>query len=169
VLANARVWPNNLGNNPKIIVPGKVGLTERLFNTPGLPEWLMRLRRRSISNAYLRCMYYLNPHDRSNWLISLNLFVRAFAADPLNSPYLVRQVVSVGLSQFPVVYLTVQFLRLIIRWLGRIPLHILAVAFALVVMAASGPESIESGAATFSFVSTPLLLLLIARRLGTHK
>jgi glycosyltransferase involved in cell wall biosynthesis len=91
-LGSARMWPDNLGNNPKIIVPGKVGLTKRFFATEGLPSSIRKLRRRSLSNSYLRCMFYVSPTQPKNWLIGVKLMLQAMWADPPNSFYLVGQI-----------------------------------------------------------------------------
>jgi hypothetical protein len=46
-LAGARIRQDNLGNNPAVVIPGKVGLTERFFATPGLAPELAKLRKRA--------------------------------------------------------------------------------------------------------------------------
>jgi hypothetical protein len=91
-LGSARIWEDNLGNNPRVIIPGKVGLTKRFFAMPNLPRSLRSLKRRAISNSYLRCMYYVNPTKPRNWLIGLQLMAQATLADPGNLPYLAGQV-----------------------------------------------------------------------------
>ena len=98
-LGNARIWPANLGNNPGVIVPGKVGLTKRIFENPLLPESLRGMKDEAISNAYLRCIYYVNPIRPQNWPLAVRLFTRAVAAHPTNLAYLSGQVAAVAASR----------------------------------------------------------------------
>jgi glycosyltransferase involved in cell wall biosynthesis len=100
-LGSARIWEDNLGNNPKVIVPGKVGLTRRFFETPNLPRSVRRLKRRAISNSYLRCMFYVSPKQPKNWLIGLQLMLKAVITDPPNVFYLTNQVTTLLARRTP--------------------------------------------------------------------
>lgn len=80
-LGLARIWPDNLGNNPAIIIEGKVGLTRRFFARTDLPAELRALEPRAMANAYLRCLYYVDPLRPRNWGTGLSLVRRAFQHD----------------------------------------------------------------------------------------
>lgn len=59
LLAYARDHAENLGYRPEIVIPLKVGIAEQFFASPELPPRLLRLRKRAISNAYLRGIDYV--------------------------------------------------------------------------------------------------------------
>jgi hypothetical protein len=83
-LAGARIRQDNLGNNPAVVIPGKVGLTERFFATPGLAPELAKLRKRAMSNAYLRCITYAAMAPGGRGLVP-ELYRQAFLWHPLNT------------------------------------------------------------------------------------
>jgi glycosyltransferase involved in cell wall biosynthesis len=64
LLAHARDRSDNLGNRSDEVAALKVGLTEKFFDHPGLPPEFTDLRRRAISNAYLRCIDYILKDPR---------------------------------------------------------------------------------------------------------
>jgi glycosyltransferase involved in cell wall biosynthesis len=64
LLAFARDRSENLGNRSDEVIALKVGLTEKFFAQPNLPPELARLRRRAISNAYLRCVEFMLKDSR---------------------------------------------------------------------------------------------------------
>lgn len=87
LLAHARDRSENLGHRSDLMVPLKVSLSERFFDNPGLPPELARIRRRAISNSYLRGIDYVLKdslsRDQSKRAI-MNLVRRAVLTDPLN-------------------------------------------------------------------------------------
>ena len=92
-LASALVWPANVGNVPSITAPQKIALTKRFFDLPNVPADIVPLKRRAMSNSYLRGLYYVLPRLRSDWLLGVRLLAQALAAEPLNAPYVLWQVV----------------------------------------------------------------------------
>jgi glycosyltransferase involved in cell wall biosynthesis len=157
-LGSGREWGDNLGNNPKIIVPGKVGLTKRFFSTPGLPARIRKLRRRSISNSYLRCLFYISPTQPKNWLTGLKLMMQAILADPPNIFYLVGQVGGVLLRHTPVPGIW----RLIkggAKALVRLVGHLVALPFLLVF---NGLETARKSLPIATVVRAVLPLLAVA-------
>jgi len=182
VLAHARDHPYNAGFVPSLFIEGKVGLTRRFFETPLLPKELQTLKKRSISNAYLRCIYYLSPRKLRSWPLSLKLLAKAAAADPFNLPHLSNEIVSTGLTQVPVIGpligMTSRFVTRALRSAKRAPRVVLAlftgtpfaaVSIALGVAAASNPSSVEAASAIFFYVSIPLILLLALNELKRQK
>ena len=117
-LGLARIRAENLGNDPAIIVEGKVGLTRRFFARPDLPAELRALESRAMANAYLRCLYYVDPLRWKNWGIAWSLVRSAWAEDAggsfgtLFSP---RR----GMVVFLAMWETVKFLRLEDAPIGR--------------------------------------------------
>lgn len=83
-LAMDRMRSDNLGRLAEIVVPAKVALTKRFFAARGLPPQIKRLRRRAVSNAYLRGVDYLKIDRPRHWLQAARLLVQAFTADPRN-------------------------------------------------------------------------------------
>ena len=84
-LAVDRLRFGNLGSVAELVIPHKIALTKRFFDEPTLPEHLRRLKRRSISNSYLRGVDYLQPGGRGHVLWGLALVSRALVADPTNT------------------------------------------------------------------------------------
>ena len=80
---------DNLGRVAELVIPAKIGLTKRFFEQPDLPNDLKNLRRRSISNAYIRAVDYLRVENRSHWLMGVKLLGRAVAADPFHLPHII--------------------------------------------------------------------------------
>lgn len=93
-LASARIQDANLGNVPAVVIPAKVGLTRRFFELPGLPLNLRRIRRRAISNAYVRGFDYLRPTVREHWTWGWHCLREAVSADPLNTPHVILEILS---------------------------------------------------------------------------
>jgi FkbM family methyltransferase len=83
-LAVDRLRFENLGRVADIVIPSKIGLTKRFFAEPALPPHIKGLRRRAMSNAYLRCIDYLRGEQFEHWLWGARLLTQALVADPLN-------------------------------------------------------------------------------------
>lgn len=184
-LGSARIWPDNLGNNPSVIINGKVGLTKRFFEAPNLPRHIKKLKGRAISNSYLRSLFYIRPKPQ-NWRIGAKILLHAFLADPFNGFYLLNQVGSVLLQRTPVpgvIKTAKNVVRSACHRLGSIvygpkvrpvaaaALHIplgsvlrfLAPVAAIAAGVAFSYQSDlggEEAARTFAFVSTPLLVMV---------
>jgi glycosyltransferase involved in cell wall biosynthesis len=89
VLAHARDHSENLGYRSDLVVPLKLGLTTNFFQNPAVPPELVPIRRRAISNAYLRGVDYvriggLGKREASHRI--LGLVWQAILADPFNFP-----------------------------------------------------------------------------------
>lgn len=87
LLAHARDHSGNLGYRSDLVIPVKVGLTERFFENPDLQPELAQIRRRALSNAYLRCIQYVLKDSLSKQQLRrkiTGLVWRAVCADPLN-------------------------------------------------------------------------------------
>jgi glycosyltransferase involved in cell wall biosynthesis len=80
-LGLARIWPDNLGHDPGIIVEGKVGLTRRFFQNPDIPPELRTLERRAVAKAYMRCLEYIAALEPQNWRITVRIIRDAFRDD----------------------------------------------------------------------------------------
>ena len=91
-LADARIWSDNLGVNPNIVVPAKIGITERFFATPGLPQEMRRMKRRTFSNTYVKAASYLNIRRPADYRLGAKLIAKALLTDPLNYRYVMRVV-----------------------------------------------------------------------------
>ncbi|MCI0719275.1 MAG: glycosyltransferase [Acidobacteria bacterium] len=87
-LAWDRMRADNLGRLAEIVVPAKIALTKRFFTEPGLPPHIQRLRRRALSNAYVRGLDYLEFHRPRHWVRAAQLLTRALVADPGNFRYI---------------------------------------------------------------------------------
>jgi len=87
LLAHAREHSGNLGYRSDLVNPLKVQLTEKFFENPGLPPELAGIRRRAISNAYLRGIDYVLKdslsQDQAKRAI-MELVWRAILTDPAN-------------------------------------------------------------------------------------
>lgn len=87
LLAYARDHAGNLGYVSDLVVPLKLRLTREFFARPELPQELLALRKRAVSNAYLRGVYYV-AMDRLRFrqlsLRLLTLACHAIRADPSN-------------------------------------------------------------------------------------
>lgn len=59
LLAYARHHDGNLGYHADVIIPLKVGITTNFFSNQNLPPGFADLRRRAVSNSYLRCLDYV--------------------------------------------------------------------------------------------------------------
>ncbi|HWP58731.1 MAG TPA: glycosyltransferase family 2 protein [Candidatus Acidoferrales bacterium] len=95
VLGYARHHAGNLGYRPEIVVPLKVEITSRFFDHEALPEALKHLRRRALSNAYLRGIDYTFLASASLTLKagqSLALVRQAVRTDPWNLIGITRKV-----------------------------------------------------------------------------
>ena len=75
----------NLSGVADIVIPAKIGLTERFFADPELPADLKRLKRRAMSNAYLRALDYLQIRRPSHWLVGMRLTLPAIITNPFNT------------------------------------------------------------------------------------
>lgn len=157
--ASARVGPENLGSNPRVVIPGKLGVTRRFFASPDLPPEYRSLERRAISNTYLRCITYLDRSQRANWLLAGRLAARALAADPTNGPYVLTQLALGAAKGTP----AARALRLAAT-LPPIATVPSALAASAAVAAALG-GSVRMRVQTFGSVASPLLLLIAIRNL----
>ena len=84
LLGSQRVRRDNTQYRPEILIRGLVGVTRRFFSLPGVPRELYALRRRALSNCYLkivRTLMYGRPESRA---LRLRLCLHALAADPTN-------------------------------------------------------------------------------------
>ena len=77
--------PSNRGDQPEIVVPAKLALTQRFFADPGLPPTIRRLQRRAISGAYVLALDYLRIAKLRDWLLAARFLVQAVAVDPGNT------------------------------------------------------------------------------------
>jgi glycosyltransferase involved in cell wall biosynthesis len=84
LLGCARVRVDNSQYRPEILVNGLVSLTKRFFALPGLPADLQGLRRRALSNCYLKIVQTLQYGRPETRALRLKLCLRALAADPSN-------------------------------------------------------------------------------------
>jgi len=92
-LADARIWPDNLGNQASVVIPAKLALTRRFFDSPALSPEQRGWQQRAWSGAYLRCIDYLRPLQAELWRMAW----RSLSADSANAPRvafrLVRRIV----------------------------------------------------------------------------
>jgi hypothetical protein len=99
LLAYARHHQENLGYRSDLVIPLKLEITKAFFDNPNLPENLVRLRDRAISNTYLRGMDYLFL-DRFKWYRDiprcLGFMVQALKADKSNVLRTVRYLFRLG-------------------------------------------------------------------------
>jgi FkbM family methyltransferase len=84
LLGCARVRVDNSQYRPDILVNGLVALTKRFFSLPGVPAEFQELRRRALSNCYLKIMQTLQYGRPESRALRLSLCLRALAADPSN-------------------------------------------------------------------------------------
>jgi glycosyltransferase involved in cell wall biosynthesis len=87
LLAYARDHSDNLGYRSDLVVPVKVGLTEEFFESPAVPPELAHIRRRALSNTYLRCIQYVLKDSLTKQELRrkiASLVWRAVCADPSN-------------------------------------------------------------------------------------
>ncbi|MBI2766307.1 MAG: glycosyltransferase [Chloroflexi bacterium] len=92
MFASARMQDGNLGNNPAVVIPAKVGLTRRFFDLPDLPGDWRRLRRRAISNAYVRGFDYIRPTVSGHWGWGWHCLTNAITTDPANTPHIIAEI-----------------------------------------------------------------------------
>jgi hypothetical protein len=91
-LASSRLQNANLGNVPGVVIPAKLGLTRRFFQLPGLSPELRTLRRRALSNAFVRGFSYLRPRHVTHWGWGLVCLHGAISSDPANTPYVIGEI-----------------------------------------------------------------------------
>lgn len=87
LLAHARDRSDNLGNRSDEVVALKVGLTESFFTHPNLPPEFIHLRRRAVSNAYLRCIDFILKDSRPKQELRrkiIDAVCQAVRTDPTN-------------------------------------------------------------------------------------
>ncbi|MEP6871262.1 MAG: glycosyltransferase family 2 protein [Anaerolineaceae bacterium] len=87
VLADSRVYKDNMGSAPEIIIPMKVEVIDRIYRENELPDFYLRRRRRAMSNARVRGFDSLQPAKLKHWWYGLKLLGGALRQDPLNAPY----------------------------------------------------------------------------------
>lgn len=85
-LADERLYSENFGSNPELVVPLKVHLIERIFDE-GVPARYAHRRRRAVSNAHVRGFDSLQPADLRYWKLGVATLARAIRADPTNTPH----------------------------------------------------------------------------------
>jgi hypothetical protein len=76
-----------LGNRSDEVVALKVGLTQNFFDQANLPPEFTNLRRRAISNAYLRCIEFILKDSRPKEELRhkiVEAFCQAVRSDPTN-------------------------------------------------------------------------------------
>ncbi|HEX5108650.1 MAG TPA: glycosyltransferase [Vicinamibacterales bacterium] len=84
LLGCARVRRDNSQYRPEILIAGLVSLTNRFFSLPSLPPEVGGLRKRALSNCYLRIaqtLEYGRPESRN---LRRRLRLKALVADPSN-------------------------------------------------------------------------------------
>lgn len=89
LLAHARDRSDNLGNRSDEVVALKVGLTKKFFASPGVPQELVQIRQRAISNAYLRCIDFMLKDARPKAELRQKIIGtvwHAIHSDPSNIP-----------------------------------------------------------------------------------
>lgn len=172
-LASVRQWPENLGTNPDIVIPAKIGLTKRFFASPDIPGALRPLRRRAISNAYLRGSYYVPLRKLGDWLRVSRLLAAALASDPSNLPYISRQLVlglvrrtflgSIARRSAAGLRVAARPLRTAVKILSLLPGGVIytgpvaALLLGLGIASLARLPSLESRASVFFFVTAPIL------------
>jgi hypothetical protein len=78
------VRKDNSQYRPEILIGGLVAVTKRFFLLPGLPSGLRKIRRRALSNCYVKIvqtLQYGRPEQRA---LRLRLRCQALIADPSN-------------------------------------------------------------------------------------
>jgi hypothetical protein len=90
-LADERLYSGNFGSNPRLVVPLKVHLIERIFDEMALPTEFTGRRARAISNAHVRGFDSLQPADLGCWKLGLVTLARAIRADPTNISFILRR------------------------------------------------------------------------------
>lgn len=73
------------------VAPAIVDVTRKFYSLPGVPDDLLAIKRRAISNAYLRGAYYAYEGGRL-WSIYAAYVLRALITDPGNAPHAARHV-----------------------------------------------------------------------------
>lgn len=91
-LANVRVGPGHTHDDPAIMIPARLAMTERVFADNRLPRSLRGLRGRAISNAYVRGFDVLRPRERSHWRWGSYCLRGAIVASPLNTPHVLKEI-----------------------------------------------------------------------------
>ena len=86
LLGAARIRHDNSQYNPRILIEGMVKLTERFFNLPGLSWDLSRLKRRALSNCYLKILQTLAYGRPELIRMRFDLAMKALRTDPTNYP-----------------------------------------------------------------------------------
>lgn len=84
LLGCARIRVDNTQYRPEILIKGMIEMTTRFFAQPTLPAHLRRMRRRALSNCYIKIaltLQYGRPDDR---VLLRQLRRRALIADPTN-------------------------------------------------------------------------------------
>jgi hypothetical protein len=81
---------------PSFVLPAKVELTRLFIEDPRLPEGYRSLRRRAISNAYVRGFSYLQPGNPRHWLLGARQMVSALHEDPTNLGHAIARLASLA-------------------------------------------------------------------------
>lgn len=85
-----RLRGDNLGRQRDLVIDAKLGLTKRFFSNPNLLPQLIPIRRRALSNAYVRCLDYLSITHPGDWFKAASLMTHAIVADPRNTRHVLN-------------------------------------------------------------------------------
>jgi FkbM family methyltransferase len=90
LLGCARVRVDDSQYRPEILIDGLVGLTKRFFSLPGVPADLQGVRRRALSNCYLKIVETLQFGRPERRGLQRLFQLKAVAADLTNLPNVLR-------------------------------------------------------------------------------
>ncbi|MCC6381457.1 MAG: glycosyltransferase [Dehalococcoidia bacterium] len=102
-VANVRVGPGHTHDDPGIMIPARLALTERMFADPRLPHRLRPLRAEAVSNAYVRGFDILRPRERGHWRWGWYCLRGAVAASPAHTPHVLKEIGGRALRRFETV------------------------------------------------------------------
>jgi len=152
-----RLRGDNLGRVRDLVIDAKLGLTRRFFDNPDLLPQLLSIRRRSMSNAYVRCLDYLDIKHPTDWLKGATMMTKAIAVDPRNTLYVVRQYTKpfrwhvrttlarpAGIMLAPIRFGWRLFERSV-RFIHDRPVGVMALAVGVAAQAVIGAAAIEDG------------------------
>ena len=82
-LAYERATPGTWADRGDLSAQGKIALTKKFFALPNVPVSIQKLKRRSISNTYLKAGEYAWSGGK-HWLVWMRCLLFAFLWDPTN-------------------------------------------------------------------------------------
>lgn len=91
-LANVRVGDGHMHDNADVMIPARVDMTRRVFESPDLPVEFLHLRAEALSNAYVRGFDLLKPRRREDWKWGWYCLSGAIRACPRNTPHVVAEI-----------------------------------------------------------------------------